>query len=190
MTDTKKMRGRPRKLDPDAAAQTAMTLFWQHGYDGVGVADLTQALGVKSPSLYAAFGSKANVFAAALEAYNALAEPRLASAFEAETVDTFTAELLTSAADFYTANPGAPGCLVLDGARNSRDPEAVAHGTKHREAFAASVRQKLSELGAQAPSSLADEILVAMIGLSGAARSGMQREDVQQVASSLAERFR
>src|SRR5699024_8628106 len=64
-------RGRPRNFDRDAALRTAMDLFWRRGYEGVSVAMLTEALGITPTSLYAAFGSKAELFDEAIELYDA-----------------------------------------------------------------------------------------------------------------------
>ncbi len=60
-------RGRPRKFDPDVAV--AQALFHRHGYDAVSLKDLTRAMGINSPSLYAVFGSKSALFVRALELY-------------------------------------------------------------------------------------------------------------------------
>ena len=62
-------RGRPRKFDPDEALATAQALFQARGYDAVGVADITAALGINPPSFYAAFGSKAGLYARTLCRY-------------------------------------------------------------------------------------------------------------------------
>ncbi|MEM6653525.1 MAG: helix-turn-helix domain-containing protein [Pseudomonadota bacterium] len=186
MTDTKVARGRPRKLDPDQAAVVAMELFWRKGYDAVGIAELTEALGVKSPSLYAAFGNKANVFAAALNAYDSVVGPRFAPAFAEQTVHGFTSRMLEIAADFYTSNPDLPGCLVLDGARNSGDPDARAHAAGHREAFTLAMKKRLIDLGAENPNQQANDITIAMLGLSGAARSGLDFEKIILSAKTLA----
>ena len=63
--------GRPREFDTDAALEKAMRLFWAKSYEGTSVADLTKALGINRPSLYAAFGDKQSLFRAALERYAA-----------------------------------------------------------------------------------------------------------------------
>ncbi|WP_315761509.1 TetR/AcrR family transcriptional regulator [Sphingomonas sp. Y38-1Y] len=62
-------RGRPRAFDRAAALQAATLLFWQKGFDATSITDLTAAMGIGSPSLYAAFGSKEALFAEALDHY-------------------------------------------------------------------------------------------------------------------------
>ena len=54
--------GRPREFDPERVLDTAMRLFWARGYDGVSISDLTTATGINRRSLYAEFGSKADLF--------------------------------------------------------------------------------------------------------------------------------
>ena len=62
-------RGRPRSFDLAAALRRAMEVFWARGYDGASMTDLTAAMGINSPSLYAAFGCKEALFREALELY-------------------------------------------------------------------------------------------------------------------------
>lgn len=186
MTDTKKIRGRPRKLDPDKAARIAMELFWRKGYDAVGIADLTKALGVKSPSLYAAFGSKSNIFAASLKVYGDLIGPQFEPAFAEQTVQGFTRRILEIAADLYTTDPNLPGCLVLDGARNSDDPAAQAQAAEHRKAFTRAIERRLAELGEEHAADLAHFITIAMLGLSSAARSDIDTHAVKACAGTFA----
>ncbi len=64
-------RGRPRAFDREAALETATRLFWERGYEATSISDLTAALGIGSPSLYAAFGSKEALYAEAVEHYRA-----------------------------------------------------------------------------------------------------------------------
>ena len=54
--------GRPRSFDKNDALQKAMLVFWEKGYEGTSMADLTQSIGMKAPSLYAAFGNKDAIF--------------------------------------------------------------------------------------------------------------------------------
>lgn len=62
-------RGRPRNFDRDQALRKAMEVFWSKGYEGASLTDLTAAMGINSPSLYGAFGSKEALFREAVELY-------------------------------------------------------------------------------------------------------------------------
>lgn len=62
-------RGRPRAFDPEAVLRQAMWMFWERGYEATSLADLTAETGVNSPSLYACFGSKEELFRAAIDLY-------------------------------------------------------------------------------------------------------------------------
>ena len=61
--------GRPRAFDRDQALERALDLFWRNGYEGASLSDLTEAMGINPPSLYAAFGNKEELFCKALDRY-------------------------------------------------------------------------------------------------------------------------
>jgi AcrR family transcriptional regulator len=67
MSEPTRKRGRPRVLDRDVGLEVAARLFWEHGYEGTSIADLTHAMGVTPPSLYATFGSKEDLYRQALD---------------------------------------------------------------------------------------------------------------------------
>src|SRR5258708_38243130 len=67
-----KTRGRPRSFDRDEALERAMDVFWRQGYQATSLSDLTAAMGINPPSLYAAFGDKEHLFLAAVERYESL----------------------------------------------------------------------------------------------------------------------
>ena len=74
--------GRHRSFDKEKALEAATLVFWRNGYTGSSLADLTQAMGINKPSLYAAFGNKEQLFVAALEQYaNQHAHPALEHLF-------------------------------------------------------------------------------------------------------------
>src|SRR5438046_5943942 len=108
--------GRPRAFDADEALDQALTVFWRKGYEGASLPDLTRAMGINRPSLYAAFGNKEALFRKVLDRYaegsaacvrEALAEPTARSVVE---------QLLTSAAELFTDPRNPRGCLAVQGA--------------------------------------------------------------------------
>src|SRR6478609_6768993 len=69
MESVSKVRGRPRSFDREAALERAMLLFWEHGYEATSLSQLTSAMGITPPSLYAAFGDKQALFLEAVDRY-------------------------------------------------------------------------------------------------------------------------
>ena len=63
------VRGRPREFCVDHALAQALRVFWTKGYEGASLTDLTDAMGITRPSLYAAFGNKESLFRKALDLY-------------------------------------------------------------------------------------------------------------------------
>lgn len=108
-------RGRPRSFDRKAALAQATCLFWRKGYEATSIADLTEAIGIGAPSLYAAFGSKEALYVEALHYYVARYEKFSWARFEAaatarEAVESY---LLDSAAALTGSFDDMPrGCMV------------------------------------------------------------------------------
>jgi AcrR family transcriptional regulator len=99
-----------------------MELFWERGYEGASVSDLTEAMGIGSPSLYAAFGSKEALFREAVEHYGRTEGPEIWAAVEAAPTarDAVEAYLTVSARTF--TRPGKPrGCMVVLSGLTSAD---------------------------------------------------------------------
>ncbi len=186
-TKPKRRRGRPRQLDLEKAARAAMDLFHEHGYEGISTAALSEALGVAPPSLYAAFGSKAGLYAAAVDAYQEMTAPCFREALAASTVTELAAGVLAAAARVYSADPARPGCLVLDGTRGSTDEAAIDVAQKHKSAFRSAIVSRLDALGDAFADKRADMIVTAMMGLSAAARAGEACENLLSAASAFAE---
>ncbi|MEU5110700.1 TetR/AcrR family transcriptional regulator [Streptomyces longwoodensis] len=117
MTTTK--RGRPRSFDREAALVQATLLFWQHGYEGTSVSDLTAAMGISPPSLYAAFGDKRALFTEVVDRYGTTFGAFMDDALTQESDPRAGfARMLEEAAVSYT-DPGHPaGCLVISAATN------------------------------------------------------------------------
>jgi AcrR family transcriptional regulator len=107
--------GRPRAFDIDAAADRAMEVFWRKGYEGASMADLTTAMGIGSPSLYAAFGSKEGLFRAALDRYAANRSDLIAEVLGAKTARDSAEAMLRGTAERYFIPGQPPGCMLLQG---------------------------------------------------------------------------
>ena len=107
-------RGRPRSFGRDAALRRAMEVFWARGYEGTAISDLTAAMGINSPSLYAAFGCKEALFREAVELYGrdegAIAARALA---EEPTTRQAVEAMLRNNADAYANPEHPPGCMVV-----------------------------------------------------------------------------
>lgn len=108
-----KRSGRPRSFDTEAAALAAVEVFWQKGYDGASLDDLTAALGINRPSLYNAFGDKRGLFLAAVEAYGRNFGMKALEVFEAEPdIRAAVSGFLETALANAIRADAARGCLV------------------------------------------------------------------------------
>ncbi|MFH5926290.1 TetR/AcrR family transcriptional regulator [Roseomonas xinghualingensis] len=171
-TNKARPRGRPRGFDPDQAVATAQRLFHARGYDAVSVADLTEALGINPPSFYAAFGSKAGLYARAVGRYaNAGAIPLPELLCPNRPVAESLAAVLEAAARIYAANPDAAGCLVLEGTR-CNDPAARETARASNDAAADTIRRFIAARHPEEAERLTDYMNTTMAGLSAKARDG------------------
>jgi AcrR family transcriptional regulator len=182
--------GRPREFDPDEVLETALELFWEHGFDGVSISALTDATGINRRSLYAAFGSKEELFGKAVQRYLDGPGGLVAKALHQPTACAVARTLLHGAADAYT-DPGRPrGCLLVHGAlaagedadairvdlAQQRDADVVALARRFDEAQAAGELRGVNTLV------LSRWINAVCQGLSVQARSGATREELHEVA--------
>lgn len=113
MNDTKKL-GRPKKFDRDAALAAAITVFWRKGYEGASMKDLTQAMGINGPSLYATFGDKHALYLQAIDAYtsNQGCEPLLAFESQPDILEAVKDFFLSAIAFASQNDSGAKGCFL------------------------------------------------------------------------------
>lgn len=146
-----KTRGRPRSFDRDQALQQAMQVFWSKGYEGTTMADLTEAIGVKAPSLYAAFGDKDALFREVVEVYSRTvsAEPlRLLQAGKGIRADLQA--MLRASVRMYsgkTTVPGLPagkGCMVVISAIN-----CAPENSQHSDALSQRRQKRRNEIRAR-----------------------------------------
>lgn len=186
-------RGRPRSFDRDAALASAMEVFWIKGYEAASLSELTTAMGIAAPSLYAAFGSKEGLFREAVELYGRTEGPALWDVVEAApTAREGIAGFLAATARAFS-RPGKPrGCLVTLSAINltGASPsvceamrKARAHGRSDLE-----VRLRRAVAEGELPTSLdagavAAFYLTVQQGMSIQARDGASRETLEKVAT-------
>ncbi|SKA16955.1 transcriptional regulator, TetR family [Enhydrobacter aerosaccus] len=188
--------GRPRGFDRDKAVDIAMRLFWRHGYEGVSIAELTKAIGIAAPSLYAAFGSKEELFAAALARYEQdSAAFDLSKLRGAKSLSQAVRLLLEASIDAVTSPKRERGCMISSGLIACHpDHQALADDLGRRrdamrKAIGAALRPWVDEKEAQR---IARHLAAVMQGISIQARDGASsvelREIVDEVVAGLATR--
>lgn len=176
--------GRPREFDRAEALAKARDAFWKRGYEGTSMADLVEALGIASARIYAAFGSKDELFREAVALYEegeggfadrALSEPTARAAIE---------RMLRDAVDAYTRPGRSWGCMVVSAATNcSSTNDAVMEWlAEHRRARTASIIERLRQavIDGEMPAktdvqALGDYFAALLHGLSVQARDGISR---------------
>jgi AcrR family transcriptional regulator len=170
---------RPRSFDRDVALQQAMVLFWERGYEETSIGELTAAMGIGAPSLYAAFGDKRSLFEAAVERYEGEPGGPIAAGLGEPTARAAVERMLAGAAREYTT-PGRPrGCFItsepLLGERRAASLEAIR--ARLREGAVAGEFPDGADVDA-----LADYIATVIAGMSARARDGGTREELAAIA--------
>jgi len=117
--------GRPRTFDSDAALEKAMELFWRQGFEGTSLSDLTEAMGINRPSLYAAYGNKEALFLKVLERYEVSQAAYVKEALAAATARECVELLMRGAIDVCSQPNGPGGCLMVQGG-TAGGPEAAS----------------------------------------------------------------
>ncbi|AZO43346.1 TetR/AcrR family transcriptional regulator [Mesorhizobium sp. M7D.F.Ca.US.005.01.1.1] len=142
-------RGRPRTFDRTSALRCAMEVFWARGYEGASMSELTAAMGINSPSLYAAFGSKEALFLEATELYSRTEGADIWLALEeAPTARLAIEQFLCLTAKAYAQTDRPQGCLVALGALHQDSSRgAICDDLRRRRAENHSALQKRLERG-------------------------------------------
>lgn len=193
-TPTKPSRGRPRAFDREAALAAATRLFWQKGYAATSISELTEAMGIGTPSLYAAFGSKEALYGEALRYYGQNYEGLVWGNFaKARTAREAIAALLMDSAAALTASVGRCeplGCMVTLSTVGSEGQVELGETVRAARAGGLErVRERLrravdnDELDASIDiNGLARFVLAVQNGMSLMARDGASREELEAVA--------
>src|SRR3954453_7586451 len=183
--------GRPRAFKTDDALDVAIELFWRRGYLGTSLSDLTEALGITRPSLYAAFGNKEALFRLVLERYEAKAGAYRTRALQAPTALEVARQLLEGAAELHGDTGNPVGCLGVHGALACSDEADVIRRelSSHRIAGEAAIRRRLKRAKAEgdlppdaSPSDLARYLSVVLYGMAVQSVGGASRAELRRAA--------
>lgn len=184
------VRGRPRSFDREQALERAMHVFWMHGYETASLADLTAAMGINPPSLYAAFGDKEQLFLEAVGRYLETLRTGWAVLHQAHTARDAIGRLLDWTAGLMTQSRGPRGCLLMMSTTNCssrtvRDAIAELRSigeAQIRECLQRGIEQGEISAGVDA-AGLAKFFVTVIMGMSMQARDGATRENLLEIAS-------
>jgi AcrR family transcriptional regulator len=183
--------GRPREFDPDKALDVALHVFWSRGYEGASMADLTEAMGITKPSLYAAFGNKEELFRKALDRYVDGPGGYVQVALAKPTVREVVEHLLFEAADAVTDPNNPPGCLAVQGALTCGEAaESIKQELMSRRAHGEEdLRKRFERAAAEGdlpagsdPADLARYVSAILQGMAVQAAGGASRVQLRKIA--------
>lgn len=187
-------KGRPREFDADDALDRALEVFWRKGYEGASLSELTDAMGINRPSLYAAFGNKEDLFRKALDRYADGPAAYTREALNEPTARAVAEKLLRGAADALTDPDNPPGCLGVQGALSCGDAaESIrAELCARRTSFETALRKRFERAKAEGDlradvscADLARLVATVMQGMAVQAASGATRKDLRKVAEMM-----
>jgi AcrR family transcriptional regulator len=137
--------GRPRAFDMEKALDSALRVFWEKGYEGTSLSDLTEAMGINRPSLYAAFGDKEALFRKVIDRYAEGPAAYVSKALEEPTARAVVERLLLGTIDLLTDPRNPKGCLTVQGALACGDgANAIREELNSRRAAGdAAIRERL-----------------------------------------------
>ena len=183
-------QGRPRAFDIDEALEKALQVFWHKGYLGTSLTDLTEAMGINRPSLYAAFGNKETLFRKVLDLYQEQQTPYMRQALEEPTARRVIERMMHGVVDLLTNPDNPPRCLFAQTVLSCADPSDPLHQdlAKRRVLIEVTIRDRFERAMAEGdlpsdtdPTTLARFVLTVNFGLSVQAASGASRTELLQV---------
>ncbi|HEY4046980.1 MAG TPA: TetR/AcrR family transcriptional regulator [Acidobacteriaceae bacterium] len=188
---TLKKMGRPRGFDEGAALDAAMRLFWERGYEGTSMADLTKAMGLNPPSIYAAFGDKKSLFTLAAKRYAEGPAQYQARALSEPTLREVILALFRNTVEFLTDSGHPSGCMTLTGAmacgvEANSAKEFMTEIRKQNEAGLKSRLQQARKSGELAADVNVDDyaryLSTLLGGLAIQAANGVSRKEMKRIA--------
>lgn len=199
MKKSTRPRGRPRRFDRDEVLDRAMTVFWSRGYNGASLDELTEAMRINRPSLYAAFGSKLELFLAVIDRYAVTFGCQPVAALQKETEPEAAVSAFLFASIRCVASPAGPkGCLLSTVAvEDAGEDEQIRE--KLSEIFAKtdqiiidffkSLKQDGSLSSGSDPQLIAHMLLAVTHSLAARARVGESREKLEIMAKEFVSGF-
>ena len=180
-------RGRPREFDPETALAAALRVFWSLGYEGASLTELTEAMGITRPSLYACFGNKEALFHKALELYEREKLAYVRTALEAPTARGVAERLLNGALEMQTSACDPKGCMgVIASLACGAEAESIRADVLSRRASSdAALIRRFQQAKADGdlpqaidPEALARYLGALLQGLSVQAKNGASRQEL------------
>ena len=178
-------RGRPRSFDISTALDSAVRVFWERGYEGAGIAELTGAMGISRPSLYSTFGDKAALFEQSLRRYVAVHMRYVDDALAQPTAVKVARSFLEGNVLAVTMAGRPPGCLSVQAAVTAGEPDVFVllsnNRRKIRERFVLRFTQavELGDLPADTnPRQVADFLITLSTGFAVRAADGATRQEL------------
>lgn len=188
-----KTRGRPREFCPEKALGAALQVFWKNGYEGASLVELTEAMGITKPSLYACFGNKEALFKKALDLYERDKLAYVSSALEAPTAREVVERLLYGALRTHCGESDPQGCLgVISMVACTTEAESIReHVIARRASSEAALVARLKRARDQGdlprnaePKALAQCVTTVMQGLSVRAQGGATQAEQKAVVDA------
>ena len=186
-----KPRGRPLAFNQDEALDAALKVFWSHGYEGTSMTELTEALGINKPSIYAAFGNKETLFRKALAKYVSGPAAFVTAALNEPSAQKVAEKFLHGSVEFLTDENNPRGCMIVQGALTCGEGSATIQKelAGYRKYYEQKLMQRfeLAKIQKDLPentncSALAKYLATIHQGLSVQATSGATKNELMAVA--------
>jgi AcrR family transcriptional regulator len=183
--------GRPRAFDADVVLERAMHVFWAKGYEGAALSDLTRAMRINRPSLYAAFGNKEHLFRKVLDRYASGPLAYFGKALAAAKVRDVVEEILLGAANMASDPRFPAGCLLVQGALACGDSagRVQKETAARRAASEVALRRRLQRAKREGdlprdadPAELARYVMTVLQGMAVQGADGASPDQLRRVA--------